>query len=45
MSPTSARMVVAPLPALNQPIVGMAAAPEEGSYWLVAADGGVFRLR
>jgi Glycosyl hydrolase family 26 len=42
VSPTSARMVVAPLPALNQPIVGMAAAPEEGSYWLVAADGGVF---
>jgi hypothetical protein len=28
---------------LNQPIVGMAATPSGGGYWLVAADGGVFR--
>jgi hypothetical protein len=27
---------------LNQPIVGMAMAPDNGGYWLVAADGGVF---
>ena len=27
---------------LNQPVVGMAAAPDGGGYWLVAADGGVF---
>ena len=27
---------------LNQPIVGMAMAPDTGGYWLVAADGGVF---
>ncbi|MEX6431153.1 hypothetical protein, partial [Ferrimicrobium acidiphilum] len=27
---------------LNAPIVGMAAAPNGGGYWLVAADGGVF---
>ncbi|MHB1536806.1 MAG: N-acetylmuramoyl-L-alanine amidase [Acidimicrobiales bacterium] len=27
---------------LNQPIVGMAADPTGGGYWLVAADGGVF---
>ena len=27
---------------LNQPIVGMAATPDGGGYWLVAADGGVF---
>ena len=27
---------------LNQPIVGMAAAPSGSGYWLVAADGGVF---
>ncbi len=27
---------------LNQPIVGMAAAPDGGGYWLAAADGGVF---
>ena len=30
---------------LNQPIVGMAMAPDNGGYWLVAADGGVFSLR
>jgi hypothetical protein len=28
--------------ALNQPVVGMAMAPDNGGYWLVAADGGVF---
>jgi hypothetical protein len=28
--------------ALNAPVVGMAAAPGGGGYWLVAADGGVF---
>jgi hypothetical protein len=28
--------------ALNEPIVGMAMAPDNGGYWLVAADGGVF---
>src|SRR5207302_579745 len=27
---------------LNQPIVGMAATPDDGGYWLVAADGGIF---
>ena len=27
---------------LNQPIVGMAATPAGGGYWLVAADGGIF---
>jgi len=27
---------------LNQPIVGMAAVPTGGGYWLVASDGGVF---
>jgi hypothetical protein len=27
---------------LNQPVVGMAEAPDGGGYWLVAADGGVF---
>ncbi len=27
---------------LNAPIVGMAATPNGGGYWLVAADGGVF---
>ncbi len=27
---------------LNQPIVGMAGAPQGQGYWLVAADGGIF---
>ena len=27
---------------LNEPIVGMAADPATGGYWLVASDGGVF---
>ncbi|MGA8726713.1 MAG: hypothetical protein WB565_16890, partial [Acidimicrobiales bacterium] len=27
---------------LNDPIVGMAAAPGGSGYWLVASDGGVF---
>ena len=27
---------------LNAPIVGMAATPDGGGYWLVASDGGVF---
>jgi hypothetical protein len=27
---------------LNQPIVGMAARPQNDGYWIVAADGGVF---
>jgi hypothetical protein len=27
---------------LNQPVVGMAATPTGGGYWLVARDGGVF---
>ena len=27
---------------LNKPIVGMAAAPNGGGYWLVASDGGIF---
>jgi hypothetical protein len=27
---------------LNQPIVGMAATPDGGGYWLDAADGGIF---
>jgi hypothetical protein len=27
---------------LNKPIVGMAATPDGGGYWLVASDGGVF---
>jgi len=28
--------------ALNAPVVGIAATPDGGGYWLVAADGGVF---
>ncbi len=28
--------------ALNRPIVGMAATPDDSGYWLVASDGGVF---
>ena len=28
--------------ALNQPVVGMAATPDGGGYWLDAADGGIF---
>ena len=28
--------------ALNKPIVGMAATPDGGGYWLVASDGGIF---
>ncbi len=27
---------------LNKPIVGMAATPDSGGYWLVASDGGIF---
>ena len=27
---------------LNKPIVGVAATPDGGGYWLVGADGGVF---
>src|SRR5205807_5808382 len=27
---------------LNQPVVGMAATPTGGGYWLVARDGGIF---
>ena len=27
---------------LNRPIVGIAATPDQGGYWLVASDGGVF---
>jgi hypothetical protein len=27
---------------LNQPVVGMAATPDGGGYWMVAADGGIF---
>ncbi len=27
---------------LNAPVVGMAASPDGGGYWLVAADGGIF---
>jgi hypothetical protein len=27
---------------LNQPVVGIAATPDDGGYWLVASDGGVF---
>jgi len=27
---------------LNSPVVGMAATPSGGGYWLVAADGGIF---
>ena len=30
---------------LNAPVVGMAATPDGGGYWLVAADGGVFSFR
>jgi cell wall-associated NlpC family hydrolase len=29
-------------PPLNQPIVGTAPTPDDGGYWLVASDGGVF---
>jgi hypothetical protein len=28
--------------ALDDPVVGMAAAPTGGGYWEVAADGGIF---
>jgi len=28
--------------ALNRPVVGMAATPDDRGYWLVASDGGVF---
>jgi hypothetical protein len=28
--------------ALNQPVFGVAATPDGGGYWLVAADGGIF---
>ena len=27
---------------LNRPVVGMAASPDGGGYWLVASDGGIF---
>ena len=27
---------------MNKPIVGMAATPDGGGYWLVASDGGEF---
>ena len=27
---------------LNAPIVGMAATPDDGGYWLLASDGGIF---
>ncbi|HEY1733075.1 MAG TPA: hypothetical protein VGG23_01420, partial [Acidimicrobiales bacterium] len=27
---------------LDQPIVGMAATPDDKGYWLVASDGGIF---
>ena len=27
---------------LNKPIVGLAATPDGGGYWLVASDGGIF---
>jgi hypothetical protein len=27
---------------LNQPIVGMATTPDDGGYWMVASDGGIF---
>ena len=30
---------------LNQPVVGMAATPDGGGYWLVASDGGDVQLR
>ena len=29
---------------LNSPIVGIAATPDGGGYYLVAADGGIFSL-
>src|ERR1700733_160146 len=29
-------------PPLNQPVVGTASTPDDGGYWLVASDGGVF---
>jgi hypothetical protein len=28
--------------ALTRPVVGMAATPDGGGYWLVASDGGLF---
>jgi hypothetical protein len=31
-----------PIASLNAPIVGMAARPAGGGYWLVASDGGIF---
>ena len=43
-SPTATRTSTAAPGAmrLNQPVVGMAATPDGGGYWLVAADGGIF---
>ncbi len=38
----SASLGVNSLTDLNRPIVGMAATPDGGGYWLVASDGGVF---
>jgi len=29
---------------INAPVVGMAAAPFGGGYWLTSSDGGVFAL-
>jgi len=29
---------------LNEPIVGIAATPDGGGYWLAASDGGVFNF-
>ena len=29
-------------PPLNQPVVGTASTPDDGGYWLVASDGGIF---
>ena len=34
---------VTPTP-LARPVVGMAATPDHGGYWLVAADGGIFNF-
>ncbi len=28
--------------ALVKPVIGMAATPDGGGYWLVASDGGIF---
>ena len=41
-APASPALLTSPIPNLNRPIVGSAATPSGGGYWLVASDGGIF---